>query len=336
MSRRALAILLALVGGLALLSVLLSLGDRAGPARSDSLVPGLRARLNDVARIVVRSGGDNVIATLVRADEGWLVEERGGYPADVARIRKNLIALADAVILEEKTSNPELYGRLGVADLEDPSARGIGLRLKAGDEAMEIIVGDRGPDDESSYVRRAGERTSWLVSGRFDLGRETHEWLDRAVLDLPAERVTGVVIAHPDGERLRIGRAADGDGYAVADVPAGRELLGPWVAGNIAGALADLRLEDVHSRDALGEDPGKPVVATFSTDDGLRVESSAWRTGDGTRFTFIASTAPDAADTATAGAEALNARVAGHVYTLASFKAEQLTRRMRDLLAPAE
>jgi hypothetical protein len=61
------------------------------------------------------------------------------------------------------------------------------------------------------------------------------------------------------------------------------------------------------------------------------VEASAWGTTDGTRVTFVASgegaVAPEAA--------ALNARLGGWVYTLPSFRTEQLTRRLRDLLAPA-
>jgi hypothetical protein len=107
-----------------------------------------------------------------------------------------------------------------------------------------------------------------------------------------------------------------------------------------------LQLEDVHGREALGAQPGKPVVARFACFDGLIVEASAWRIADGTRLSFLASvdpaqaeryTSPDAAgfDTVRKEAEAINARLGGWIYTLPGYKTEQFTRRLQDLLAPA-
>jgi hypothetical protein len=102
------------------------------------------------------------------------------------------------------------------------------------------------------------------------------------------------------------------------------------VANGVASVLADLQLEDVQTREVLGAGPGKPVVARFVTTDGLTVEASAWRLPDGTRITFNASGEGDAANEAAA----LNARLGGWVYTLPSYKTEQLTRRLNELLAP--
>jgi len=102
------------------------------------------------------------------------------------------------------------------------------------------------------------------------------------------------------------------------------------VTNSIAVALADLKMEDVQARDALGASPGKPVVARFVTTDGLTVETSAWTVADGTRVTFLASGEGDAGKEA----EAINARLGGWVYTLPSYKTEQLTRKLADLLAP--
>jgi len=118
--------------------------------------------------------------------------------------------------------------------------------------------------------------------------------------------------------------------FRVAGIPAGRELSYPGVANGVASALADLQLEDVQTRDALGADPGKPVVARFVTTNGLVVEASAWRLPDGTRVTFSASGEGEAEKEAAD----LNARLGGWVYTLPSYKTEQLTRRLQELLAP--
>ena len=116
----------------------------------------------------------------------------------------------------------------------------------------------------------------------------------------------------------------------MADVPRdANPATRAWRHG-VAAALADLQLEDVQTRDALGAAPGKPVVARFVTTDGLVVETSAWRLADGTRITFVASGEGEAAKEA----DALNARLGGWVYTLPSTRRNSSPGDFEDLLAP--
>ncbi|MEO8223896.1 MAG: DUF4340 domain-containing protein [Gammaproteobacteria bacterium] len=336
MNRRRFALL---VAALAVLAVLAGIGlyrERPGGGTAGLLQPGLKDQLNDIQRIVITGKGNETLATLERGASTWTVTERHNYPADVARIRKNLLALADARIVEEKTSNPDFYDRLGVQDLASATAGGEQLTLSGGKVPISVIVGQPQPGTpDLTYVRRVGEAKSWLVAAQFDLGKTSGEWLDRAVTDIPATRIQSVTITHPGVETLRITRTADQKqdgitGFQVADLPAGRQLSYPGIANGVAAVLADLQLEDVQGRDILGADPGKPVVARFVTTDGLTVEASAWRLPDGTRISFSAS----GAGAAEKEAATLNARLGGWVYTLPGYKTEQLTRRLQELLAP--
>lgn len=346
MNRRALAWLVGVLAVLAVLAGVAYLGQRPARPAEGPFLPGFRDELNDIRKIVITGPGNKAIATLERGADRWTVSGRGNYPADVGRIRKNLLALAEARIVEEKTANPGYYDRLGVQDLSSPSASGLQLTITGGKQPIDLIIGLTPPGaSDLTYVRRAGEPGSWLVAAQFDLGKSGGEWLDRSLTDIPAERIESVTIDHPGVETLRITRApgpekptADArtgpDGiveFRVADVPAGRALSYPGIANGVAGALADLQLEDVQTREALGSDPGKPVVARFVTTNGLQVEASAWRLADGTRLTFNASGEGEAAKEAAA----LNARLGGWVYTLPSYRTEQLTRRLQELLAPA-
>src|SRR5258708_21640240 len=54
--------------------------------------------------------------TMHEKDGRWTVAERGDYPADVSKLRKLLLALSDAKIVEEKTSNPANYPVIGLED----------------------------------------------------------------------------------------------------------------------------------------------------------------------------------------------------------------------------
>ena len=337
MSRRTLVVLLA---ALTILAVIAGVAQRGGPPVSrdrELLLPGLKDQLNGIQRIVVTGPGNTPIATLKRGADSWTVVERNNYPADVGRIRKNLLALAEARIIEEKTSDPAYYDQLGVQDPGSTEARGVQLTLDGGPKPVSVIIGLTPPGTSGqTYIRRAGEPSSWLIAGQFDLGKTGGDWLNRSLTDIPAERIQSVTISHPGLETVRISRppgtSKDGQTeFLVADVPAGRELSYPGMGNGVASALADLQLEDVQARAALGANPGKPVVARFLTTDGLAVETSAWRLADGTRFTFLASGEGPASQEAAA----LNGRLGGWVYTLPSYKAEQLTSRLQELLAPA-
>ncbi|MCC7257285.1 MAG: DUF4340 domain-containing protein [Gammaproteobacteria bacterium] len=367
MNSRTLVTLLAVLATLAALAIAVSMSQQpAGPA-GDALVAGLKDQLNDVTRIVVKAGGDRTVATLERREGGWVVLERDAYPADVGRIRRNLIALAEATLLEEKTSNPEFHDRLKVEDIEKEGAGGLRLDIGIGEQVTGVIIGATGVGGgERAYARRPGEATSWLVGGDFDLPQDTGDWLDKLIVDLPAARVQAVTVTQPDGAVLRIEKAGPEAGeFQVRGVPAGRELSFPGVGNAIGSALAGLELDGVEP--AAGFAPGdvQPVTARFETFDGLVVEAQAYRLPTGLklrlaatadaalaeRFAAVGATqapAGESADkaanngTATtprksveavqAEAQALQARLAGWVYSVPGYKSEQLSKRMEDLL----
>jgi hypothetical protein len=334
-NRRALVVLLGLLAALGIVVAIGSLTGRGQAPQDEAFMPELKAALGDLTSVVVTGPGNRPIATINRDGDRWVVAESGNYPADVGRLRQVLQALADARRLEEKTSSPDLYDRLGVTDPGTAGSRSLQLDFKGGKPVPGVIIGDTsvGGSDQA-YMRRVGEATSWLVSGKYDIGRTTAQWLDRVIIDLPANRIKAVTITHPGLEVLRLTKADEAaTDFTVQGVPAGRQLSFEGVANGTGGALSALELEDVAGRDVLGDNPPKPVVARFEAFSGLVVEVSAWRLADGTRFTFQASAPPGNAE-AQAEADALNARTGGWVYTLPSFKAELLTKRMADLLRP--
>ncbi|MEO1574986.1 MAG: hypothetical protein AAFU65_08505, partial [Pseudomonadota bacterium] len=102
-----------LIGAALAVAVAVFVGQSRAPdttlATEQALVPGLEAGLNDVTRVVITGPGDEVKVTLTRGDDRWGVDERGGYVADTADIRKLLIDLGEARLVEQKTSREENY-----------------------------------------------------------------------------------------------------------------------------------------------------------------------------------------------------------------------------------
>ena len=364
MNQRNLLILFVALGLAALVAWLLGDEGTASLGEGDPVLPGLSAALNDVDSVIVKRAGDATLATLRRDESGWVIADRDEYPANFARIRQNLRGLADARIFESKTANPEFYERLGVRDIADPQATGTELDIQAPGNSARVIIGRTDEGGGSlAYLRRAGEAQTYLVTASLDLGSTAADWLDTAILDLPSTRVRSVQINHPDGEILAIAKPrTESTNYTVADVPKGRSLTYDGVANAIGAALAGLKLDDVEP--AAGFDAGdtEATVASFETFDGLVIEVKSWQLDDRTVHAFAATAITpepaaepgDAADGDEQGAEAngptdaealalvqqeadsINARVNGWIYTTPSFKAEQFTRRMDDLLAAEE
>jgi hypothetical protein len=92
--------------------------------RGVALLPYLADELNTVTALSIRKGSAAPALTVHQQGSRWTVAQRGDYPADVSKLRKLLLALSDAKIVEEKTSNPASYSVIGVEDPALPGSTG--------------------------------------------------------------------------------------------------------------------------------------------------------------------------------------------------------------------
>jgi hypothetical protein len=357
MNRRSLIVLLGVLVALAALAAI-GLKERA-PSSSDgvAILPGLTEALNDLERVSLVKAGGEAVATLERRGDDWVVTERSGYPAAVAKLRLGLRALADAKILETKTANPEFYDRLGVADVADADAGGVAVTLTANGAELPTVILGNAEGARYRYARRADEAQSYLLDKNPDFPRSISQWLEPQIIDVRGDRVQQVTIKHPDGETLTVSKAArDAQNFDVAGVPEGRELLYAGVANVIGNSLRELNLEDVEPTDANPAE--QPVQVEFRTFDGLVITMTGAERGDDAWVSFVASFDPEqaarfapAADAAaedgspetpadasaadgSAEADRINERVGAWRYKIAGFQYDQMTRRMADLTKP--
>ena len=285
----ALAVALVVLGGLAFL------GQRersTAPTAGGPILPGLQAALNDVEQIKVTKAGGETVATIEKHADGWTVAEKGGYAADVTKLRQNLRALGEAKILETKTANPAFYDKLGVQDIAGDKATGLAVAISVpGKDFGTLILGDA-KGSKQRYARRANDAQSYLIDRDPSFPKTAAQWLDPVILDVRGNRVREVTIKHPDGEVVTISKLnPDEMNFDVALIPRGRELLYPGVANVIGNALRELNLEDVEKAD--GTMPDKPVQVEFRTFDGLIVRAIGAKRGDDAWVSFTASVDAD-------------------------------------------
>ena len=332
MNRKLLSSLLAIVAVLALLLAVFESADRKQAGASGELfLEGFAAKANDVNRVELRFAGDEPGFSIRRDGDAWLVDARDDYPADFARLAGFVTSLANARIVERKTSNPDNYAQLGV---DDPADGGSGTHVKLSGEGFsyEVIVGKQA-QRTYRYVRVAGDAASYLVDQDLDVQASPDEWLADDIVNIGADRVRQVMIEHNDGETIKIVKASRDDAnFAVVDVPAGRELSYATVGNGIAGALANLSFDEVRK----AQPAGASTTTTFATWNGLRIVATVVPEEDATWLSFAAAaTATEGGeddDAAQAEVDEINQRLVGWQYRVADYKKNLFVRRWDDLL----
>ena len=323
----------------------------------EPLFAGFGEQINDVREIRLSIGGSEQGITLSRDDSGWRVAERYGYAADAGAIRRLLLKLSEARVVEPKTSNPDLYARLGVEDVSAVSGEGVLLAIDGPAVSRQLIIGEvETLAGRGTYVRRPGEQPSYLVSEEMRPARSPEKWLDPDLLDVPPSLMKTVTIRHDDGEELRL---LGIDGHLALDrIPEGRALSSPSATSPIGRSLEDLRLEDVLPESAF--DGGTPAaVISYRLADGRLVNVRAWQIGD-QRFVALqlgmaldadapapAESESDggqgpedesaAAEVPRADAETVarhSEKLAGWVFRIPVTRYDQMVRRPDDLLSP--
>jgi hypothetical protein len=282
MTSRKVLVLAAVAVVVLIAALLLSRPDSSHESKQAALYPALKSELNSVTAVRIFKAGDVRAVELMRDNGEWSVSEREGYPADAARIRKLLLALADAKTLEQKTSNPENYPALSLEDLSKPNAGGSRVEVAGVATPVDLIIG-KSSGVKGTYVRRAGEPASWLVDQTLEASTQPSDWLRTSIIDVSADRVHSVTVTTQGAKPYSVEKAAraDPDFKASVAVPKGKE-IDKYAANGFASALTSLTLSDVHSaRDFENEKPA--AHARIHTFDGLVVDLDGW-TRDGKHF----------------------------------------------------
>lgn len=348
-------------------------------ATEQALLPEFEEAANAIDAVKVSKAGGETVAELTRNEQQWVVSSAHDYPADVDKIRTLLIDLIDARIVEQKTANPEYYERLGVDDITQEDTEGVQVELKNSedDSSLGLIIGKLASNGGSgTYVRRSGEEQSYLIGSTVALSKDSHQWLQQPIMEVPFERIQRVSIHHPDGEILTlVKKDRTQQNLEIFNMLAGRELSYETVTNPTGSALANLRLEGVVPAAEYNFDDQEMVKAEYYTFDGLVITANLTKQDDkyyasittrfdqeqADQFAETASgeenqtdgdNADSESDTAVAADDAqesddeiesvkqesdsLNQTISAWVYEISQYKYESMTKRLEDLLKPAE
>ena len=350
MSKKHFSVLLLVTVVVAVL-VLLVPGKTANESvfQKQGLLPGLATLVNDIKYVRLSGAGGETIATLNRLDGKWQVAESSDYPADWTVLRQLLSDLAVAQVIEQKTSNPEFYARLGVEDVDGPDASGVLIGFAEATGLPSLIVGNKAQGRVGQYVRLSGNDQSALIDRVLTVPGEMQQWLDREIIDIQEAEVVEMSVTHPDGEQILLHKAsADDTDFALQEIPEDREVKSNFTVNSIGGGMATLRLDAVVPDSEI--DWANAVNINLLTADGVQVSAQLASVEDQYWISLSASVYQDAdsGESDDAGMEAdafgeltervsrITDRVTGWAFAIPQYKAEAMTKRMDDLLKPLE
>jgi len=339
MRAKGLTALLLLTAAAVVLAVLVSNGGGTGatdPQIGTVVLPDVRQKLADVTRMTLIHG--DATTTLLRKDGKWIVEEKGGYPADQAKVAQAVRGLADLRYVEAKTRKPDLYARLEVEDAGKKDAKSTLVTVSddKGSLLGEIIAGKRridqlGGGSDGIYVRKPGDAQSWLARGTLELAGDGAQWLDRSIVDVPRDKIKEVALIQPDGSRLDIGHDKPEDALALKGAPADTKLKSDTVLVEPTTALASLTLSDVRPATELPLPESGVSRAEFTTFDGVTFKVALIdQDGKSWARVEVSGGSGDAAK----DAQALDAKLRPWVFAIPDYKAKAMRTKLADVTAP--
>jgi hypothetical protein len=275
-----LVIVLVVLGGagLALIWQDIAAYRSSGARIGAKLLPDLK--IAEVAELRLQDARQQV--TLARQDKGWVVKERGGYPASFQEISDLLIKLVELKVTQSEQVGASLLPRV---ELAEPGAKeGVGTLIEmkdtAGKPLARLIIGKKVLKKDPMNPLPAAK--DGVPAGRYVLPPNAKDtvvvvsdplnsvtaspghWLSKDFFKVDRIRTLAV---GPEGAapRWKVTRAEEWGQWKFA---AGGGALNPGAAVGAVNKLGSLGFDDV-AANASAEATDKPLVAVAETFDNL-------------------------------------------------------------------
>ena len=265
-----LVVLLVVLGGAALLMQRED-SDRR-PQNSSALGQLLFKDLKaaDIAQIRIVEPKSTL--TLSRKEDGWVIDERGGFPAEFAKVREFVVKAVSLKIAQSEPVGEKDRARLSL----DASATQLEFAGADGKPLAKLLIGrklfrsepenpEKALGDGRFVMSPADDKTVYLISDPLlQATAKTSEWIDRRSFQI--EKVKTLEVRYPGGDGWRLERAAENASWKLAQQrPAEKVDLSKANAATYSLSLLDLA--DVAPKDVSLEATGldKPTRLNATT-----------------------------------------------------------------------
>jgi Domain of unknown function (DUF4340) len=247
--------------------------------------PDLATQIESVSHISIKgyAGGVN----LSRINDSWVIDEFDGYPALPDKVISTVLGAADLKINAPKTALPRLYNRLGVdgPEVEDSTSLLLSLKDAEKNNLIEMIVGKPRLSSASQstpglYIRKPADTQSYLVDGVIDITSSKTDWIERALLDIPAEAIRAVRVEHVDGDIYTLFKNEKGqEKFELENLPAGKKLASELIITRYGSILQDIQINGARSKAKLQQQENS-INVLIHTFEGTVIELVAFEHDD--------------------------------------------------------
>ena len=339
--RRTLTILgaLAIVGLLLAVIALHEQAEEVAPKYTPhEFFPGLAAEIQQAARIHIVSKDKGAFDVVFKPSIGWVLPQKGDYPASFAEVNKTLVGLAALETIEPKTSRADWLHDI---DLDAPQHGGAGTEITVSNDKGKVLsaliigrsedIGDQG-GATGLFVRQPDTDQSWLVRAEFQPANDPADWIEKTLLNIDASRIQEADVDPLDGPSFEVRREKPGDtDFAIVNIPKGREPASEGSGDSVAQAITGFSFTDVKpARDLDFSKSARVVTKTFN---GLTVTVSIIHPGTD-YWAQVSAEAPYDNAKLSKEARQIDVRTAGWAYKLPDYKGAQFATTLESLLKP--
>jgi hypothetical protein len=354
MSNRKLTILAVTAAVMVVLVVLTSHLDNPKPTmsgRNVNLVQGFDT--SKIATIILKSKDEETKITQGESGK-YVVANKDNYPALINEINGLVAQILDIKTVELITSDAKNHSDLGVA--EDNAQYIVKFLDKAGDPIEGfggIVVSESDPEKQGVYIRLLGKDDVYLVDGSPWPKMGALDYIDKRLTTVDKEKIQNVKVAYADGG-YTIKKDDSANVVLENPVPEGKKIKGTEYK-NVFNALESLQFTDVMPVSKAGDlDFGITYVCLLedSTEYTLKIAKKDDKTYVTADADFKGEQSVKVKTDGSESEEELKAKEAkllaveatkkfhnahtGWVYEIASWKAEDLTKKFEDIIEDQE
>ncbi len=266
-------------------------------------VPAFKA---DQLTAVEISGANT--ARLVKDGATWTVADPAKpdakFSADESQVNGLLSALAEFKAADFVSEKSEKH-----AEFEVDSAKGVTVKATAGAQTLEFVLG-KASKSGGTYVRKPGANAVFSTNSGlpYQVKRNVSAWRNKTITTLPSAELAKLSVTQADGATYAL-KAGEGTWALESAAPAGFR-FDASVGQRLASQLSSLTAQDFIEGETV--DFSKGVTVSLAQKDGK------------TQAISVGEKRPD-------GNVPLRVEGNPQLYLIASWQAEQLTRRLEDL-----
>lgn len=215
------------------------------------LIPELQDLINQVDGISIKK--NDQLVTLERTDKMWRLLEMDGFIADTNKVAALLLDLRKLSLKQQKTSNPENYGTLSLAESGDNAATVVVLKSQ-GQVIADVSIGKRAPRSQGIYVRKNTEAQSWVSEGELSIKTTASDWLLNTIIDIGPELIRSVRYEPRDAEAFVINKLTPEDqSFGLDNVPESMKVSSQTDVDAAAGGLQKVTIESARKKIEIAE-----------------------------------------------------------------------------------